>query len=68
VGALAGLVGFGGAMGGVVFGQTVGYLLDHGSGYGLVFALAGSFHVVAFAVICAAIPRIEPLALAPRGA
>jgi ACS family hexuronate transporter-like MFS transporter len=51
-------------MGGVVFGQVVGYLLDHGFGYGLVFALAGSFHVVAFAVICLAIPRIEPLATA----
>ena len=62
VGAVAGLVGFGGAMGGVVFGQAVGYLLDHGFGYGLVFALAGSFHVVAFVVICLAIPRIEPLA------
>ena len=55
-------------MGGVVFGQVVGYLLDHGFGYGLVFALAGSFHVVAFAVICLAIPRIQPLALAPRSA
>jgi ACS family hexuronate transporter-like MFS transporter len=68
VGAVAGLVGFGGAMGGVVFGQAVGYLLDHGYGYGLVFALAGSFHVVAFAVICLAIPRIEPLAAAHREA
>jgi len=66
VGAVAGLVGFGGAMGGVVFGQAVGYLLDHGYGYGLVFALAGSFHVLAFAVICLAIPRIEPLALMPE--
>ncbi len=68
VGAVAGLVGFGGAMGGVVFGQVVGYLLDHGFGYGLVFALAGSFHVVAFAVICLAIPRIAPLALASKAA
>ena len=42
VGAVAGLVGFGGAMGGVVFGQVVGRLLDAGFGYGLVFALAGS--------------------------
>jgi MFS transporter, ACS family, hexuronate transporter len=63
VGAVAGLVGFGGAMGGVVFGQAVGYLLDHGFGYGLVFALAGSFHVAAFAVLCLFLPRIEPLAL-----
>jgi ACS family hexuronate transporter-like MFS transporter len=61
VGAVAGLIGFGGAMGGVVFQQTVGYLLDHGFGYGVVFALAGSFHVIAFGIICLAIPRIEAL-------
>jgi MFS transporter, ACS family, hexuronate transporter len=61
VGAVAGLVGFGGAMGGVVFGQLVGYLLDHGYGWNLVFALAGSFHVVAFLVICLAIPVIRPM-------
>jgi ACS family hexuronate transporter-like MFS transporter len=67
VGAVAGLVGFGGAMGGVVFGQLVGYLLDHGFGWGLVFALAGSFHLIAFATICLALPRIEPLALGPGG-
>ena len=67
VGSVAGLVGFGGAMGGVVFGQAVGYLLDHGFGYGLVFALAGSFHLVAFAVICLALPRIEPLRLEAVG-
>jgi ACS family hexuronate transporter-like MFS transporter len=61
VGAVAGLIGFGGAMGGVVFGQIVGYLLDHGFGYGVVFTLAGSFHVVAFGIICLAIPTIAPL-------
>jgi ACS family hexuronate transporter-like MFS transporter len=61
VGAVAGLVGFGGAMGGVVFGQLVGYLLDHGHGWGPVFALAGSFHIVAFVVICLAIPSIQPV-------
>ncbi|HEY7497327.1 MAG TPA: MFS transporter [Vicinamibacterales bacterium] len=61
VGAVAGLVGFGGAMGGVVFGQAVGYLLDHGFGYGVVFAAAGSLHVLAFAVIHLAIPVIQPL-------
>jgi len=63
VGAVAGLVGFGGAMGGVVFGQLVGYLLDNGYGWQLVFALAGSFHVVAFAIICVAIPSIRSLDL-----
>jgi ACS family hexuronate transporter-like MFS transporter len=60
VGSMAGLVGFGGAMGGIVFGEVVGYLLDHGFGYGVVFALAGTFHVVAFLVILAAIPAMKP--------
>ena len=60
VASVAGLVGFGGAMGGIAFGQLVGYLLDHGLGYRVVFALAGMFHVVAFVVILAAIPRIAP--------
>lgn len=64
VGTIAGLVGFGGAMGGVVFGQLVGYLLDHGFGYTLVFSLAGSFHVIAFGLICLAIPLIRPLEFA----
>ena len=61
VGAVAGLVGFGGAMGGVVFGQVVGRLLDAGFGYGVVFTLAGSFHVIAFAILCLMIPVVRPL-------
>jgi MFS transporter, ACS family, hexuronate transporter len=56
----AGLVGFGGAMGGIAFGQLVGYLLDHGIGYGVVLTLAGMFHVVAFVIILAAIPLFQP--------
>ena len=61
VGAVAGLVGFGGAMGGVVFGQVVGALLDAGFGYGIVFTLAGSFHLLAFAVICLTIPEVRAI-------
>ena len=63
VGSVAGLVGFGGAMGGIAFGQLVGYLLDHGFGYGVVFSLAGTFHVVAFGIILATVPMIQPLNL-----
>jgi ACS family hexuronate transporter-like MFS transporter len=63
VASVAGLVGFGGAMGGVVFGQIVGHLLDGGFGYGVVFAIAGSLHVLAFAVICLAIPVVRPVAV-----
>ena len=60
VGSVAGLVGFGGAMGGIAFGQLVGYLLDHGVGYPTVFVLAGIFHVIAFAAILTAIPAFQP--------
>ena len=59
VGSVAGLVGFGGAMGGIAFGELVGYLLDHGFGYGLVFSLAGTFHVAAFVIILATVPVVE---------
>ena len=60
VGSVAGLVGFGGAMGGIVFGQLVGYMLDHGFGYGTVFAIAGTLHVVAFLILLTAIPAMVP--------
>jgi ACS family hexuronate transporter-like MFS transporter len=63
VGSVAGLVGFGGAMGGIVFGELVGYLLDHGFGYSIVFRIAGSLHLIAFLVIQFAIPTILPLNL-----
>jgi ACS family hexuronate transporter-like MFS transporter len=63
VGSVAGLVGFGGAMGGIAFGQLAGYLLDHGFGYDVVFALAGTLHIVAFLTIVVSIPLVQPLAL-----
>jgi ACS family hexuronate transporter-like MFS transporter len=66
VGSVAGLVGFGGAMGGIAFGQLAGYLLDHGFGYGIVFTLAGTFHVAAFMVIMTAVPMVQPLHLQQR--
>lgn len=62
VGAVAGLVGFGGAMGGIAFGELVGYMLDHGSGYAPVFAFAGTLHVVAFVVILLMVPVVAPIA------
>ena len=63
VGSVAGMVGFGGAMGGIAFGELVGYLLDHGFGYGVVFSLAGTFHVAAFVIILATVPVVQPLDL-----
>jgi len=61
VGTLAGLVGFGGAMGGVVLGQLAGYLLDHGFSYTPVLVIAGSMHIAAFILVCLVIPKIQPL-------
>src|SRR3982751_6647964 len=61
VGTVAGLVGLGGAMGGVVFGQLAGWLLDHGFSYGPVLVIAGSLHVCAFVVILVSAPTICPL-------
>jgi MFS transporter, ACS family, hexuronate transporter len=66
VGTFAGMVGCGGAMGGVVLGQVVGYLRDHGYSYTPALVIAGSLHVIAFGLICLAIPTIRPLTLAPE--
>jgi ACS family hexuronate transporter-like MFS transporter len=61
VASVAGLVGFGGAMGGLVMNLTAGRLLDLGFGYQTVFSIVGTLHVIAFAVILLAVPRIRPL-------
>ena len=63
VGSVAGLVGFGGAMGGVAMNLVAGYLLDAGFGYSLVFGIVGSLHVLAFLLILVAIPKVEPVRL-----
>ena len=65
VASVAGLVGFGGAMGGLLMNLAAGRLLDAGFGYGAVFNIVGTLHVIAFAVILLAIPRIRPLGQTP---
>jgi ACS family hexuronate transporter-like MFS transporter len=59
LGRAAGLVGLAGAFGGVAMGQSAGWMLDHGFTYTPVLLIAGSLHVIAFAVICIAVPRIQ---------
>jgi ACS family hexuronate transporter-like MFS transporter len=66
VGSVAGLVGFGGAMGGILFGEIVGFLLDHGFGYGIVFRIAGSLHLIAFLLIQLVIPSITPVSFGQK--
>ncbi len=67
VGTLAGLVGFGGAMGGVLLGQIVGWLRDHGYSYTPALVISGSMHVAAFILICLVIPKIQPLKIQTAG-
>lgn len=61
VGAVAGLVGFGGAMGGIVFGELAGQMLKYGHGYTPVFMIAGTLHVAAFLLIVATIREVRPI-------
>ena len=58
VASVAGLVGFGGAMGGLLMNLAAGRLLDAGFTYGNVFAIVATLHVVAFVVILVTIPRL----------
>ena len=61
VGSISGLVGFAGAIGGAAFGLIAGYLLQNGFGYGTLFTLVGSFHLIGFAAIVLFGGKIQPL-------
>jgi MFS transporter, ACS family, aldohexuronate transporter len=61
VGSVAGLVGFGGAMGGVVFNLIAGRMLDAGFGYGRVFGIVSALHVLAFILLLFTIREVKPL-------
>jgi ACS family hexuronate transporter-like MFS transporter len=61
VGTVSGLVGFGGAIGGGIFGLVAGRLLDHGFGYGTLFVLVGTFHLIGYTTILLFAGKIQPL-------
>ena len=67
VGTVSGFVGFGGAIGGAVFGVVAGYLLQRGFGYQILFILVGSFHLVGFLAIVLAGGKIQPLSSSELG-
>jgi MFS transporter, ACS family, hexuronate transporter len=60
VGSVAGLIGFGGAMGGAIFNLAAGQLLTYGAGYGTLFAVVGSLHAVAFAILLLTSGALHP--------
>lgn len=61
VGSVAGMIGFGGAIGGAIFGVIAGFLLTHGFGYATLFLIVGTFHLIGFAAILLLGGRIQPL-------
>jgi ACS family hexuronate transporter-like MFS transporter len=61
LGTVAGLVGLGGALGGVVLGNLAGYLLDHGFSYTPILVIAGSLHVAAFLILLVFVRSLQPL-------
>lgn len=63
VGTISGLVGFGGAIGGAIFGIVAGALLGHGFGYGTLFVLVGTFHVIGFLAILLFAGKFQPLGI-----
>jgi ACS family hexuronate transporter-like MFS transporter len=66
LGTVAGFVGLGGALGGIVLGKAAGYLLDHGSSYAPILLIAGSLHILAFLLILATVRTLKPLPLKPQ--
>jgi MFS transporter, ACS family, hexuronate transporter len=61
VGTVSGLVGFGGSMGGAIFGLVAGAMLGHGFSYGTLFVLVGTFHLIGFLALVLLGRRIQPL-------
>ena len=61
VGSVAGLVGFGGAMGGIVFGEIAGQMLKYGTGYEPIFVIASALHVLAFLLILLTVRNIRAI-------
>jgi ACS family hexuronate transporter-like MFS transporter len=61
VGSVSGLIGFGGAIGGALFGIVAGFLLGHGFGYGALFFIVGTFHLIGFLAILSLGGRVQPL-------
>ena len=61
VGSVAGLVGFGGAIGGAIFGVVAGFLLSRGFGYGTLFLIVGTFHIIGFLAILFLGGTVQPL-------
>jgi ACS family hexuronate transporter-like MFS transporter len=64
VGSVVGLGGMAGATGGLLLSPLIGYILQHThNNYLIPFLISGSAYLVAFVIIQALAPRLEPAAL-----
>jgi len=61
VGTVAGLIGFGGAIGGAIFSLVAGRMLQIGFTYATIFIFVGTFHLIGFLAILAFAGKIRPL-------
>jgi ACS family hexuronate transporter-like MFS transporter len=61
VGTVAGLIGFGGAIGGAIFSLVAGRMLNIGFTYATIFIFVGSFHLIGFLAILLFAGKIRPL-------
>lgn len=61
VGTVAGMIGFGGAIGGAIFSLVAGRMLQIGFTYATIFIFVGSFHLIGFAAILLFAGKIRPL-------
>jgi ACS family hexuronate transporter-like MFS transporter len=69
VGSIVGLGGMAGAAGGLLFSPFIGFVLERThNNYLVPFLISGSVYLVAFAIIQALAPRLEPAALDGPGA
>ena len=48
-------------IGGATFAIVAGFLLGHGFGYGTLFIIVGTFHLIGFVAILLLGGRVEPL-------
>ena len=60
VGSVVGMGGFAGALGGALFAQLAGNILQVTHSYFVMFAIAASVYLIALGIIHALVPRMEP--------
>ncbi len=61
VGAVTGIGGMAGSVGGVLFSLSVGWVLTHFHRYSILFVVASTMYLIAFALLKLIVPRLEKI-------